>query len=362
MFGAQRLLMMLTLLRVPSIHEDQNLTIRANSNGLTVLLSSKFRSRYTGCKKHAVDINGKFWNDANELKKSILGDSDAGKKKPRNLKKAGVEKKVITNDTTAKVRENDAINTDSPAETTEVSTSCPQRTYKLKKSIIRQRLLTYIRTGRGKKELYFWTVTFPQGLADDVAYKIYNIWLTSLRQYSMLKEYLWIAERQENGTIHFHIAIPHKMPVKRANAMMAGTLKTFSRRGEIPFSIDQCKKYNGVDIAKHRKTKKVTNFAIKKGSRSLITYLTKYVTKNNTSFTHLAWHNSRGFSSLFTGVTFTAIEATDHGFHLCIDYEKAFESEFFIFYPWCEMSASNAPPKLLLNHIDNLNDYAQSQN
>jgi len=46
----------------------------------------------------------------------------------------------------------------------------------------------------------------------------------------------------------------------RANRMMGGTMKTFARRGELPASVHQCSRYNGVDISKNRKTKRVTNF------------------------------------------------------------------------------------------------------
>jgi hypothetical protein len=208
---------------------------------------------------------------------------------------------------------------------------------------------------RGKKELYFWTVTFPVGTGDAVAYKIFNIWLTTLRQYKLLKNYLWIAERQKNGTVHFHIAVPHKMPAKRANAMMQGTLTTFAKRKEIPFNVYQCKRYNGVDIAKNRTTRRVTNFALKKGSRALATYLTKYVSKNDEGFAHLAWHNSRGYSSIFTGLTFTVSEFIRFGFSRCIDRRLKFESQYFTFIPWI-----GDPPQAITDHLYQVNSFIQS--
>ncbi len=142
--------------------------------------------------------------------------------------------------------------------------------------------------------------------------------------------------------------------------MMKGTLKTFAARGEIPFSVFACRKYNGVDIAKNRKTRRVTNFAVKKGSKALVTYLTKYVTKNNTGFEHLAWHNSRGYSSIFTGVTFTieefkGIYKLDYFLHR--DRSKWFETEYFFFAPWCDLG----PPPILEQHLFKLNSYLQEQ-
>jgi len=230
--------------------------------------------------------------------------------------------------------------------------------YHVNKREVRQRLLGYINTEKGKKELYFWTVTFPKQISDDLAYKVFNIWLTSLRQYRMLKEYLWVAERQpQTGTIHFHIAIPHKMHVQRANAMMRGTLKTFIKRGELAYPLAAASRYNGVDIAKNRNTKRVTNFAIKKGSRALSVYLTKYVTKNDAGFTHLAWHNSRGFSAIFTGVTFTVSEFVSLAFDLFLDRTKCIKNDFFTFVPW----SREGPPDRITRHLFQLNSFIQSQ-
>ena len=145
------------------------------------------------------------------------------------------------------------------------------------------------------------------------------------------------------------------MPVKRANAMMAGTLRTFAKRGLIPFNVYQCKKYNGVDIAKNRNTKRVVNFAIKKGARALATYLSKYATKNNGTFSNLAWHNSRGYSSIFTGVTFTIPEFISYGFNLQIDRVKRLDAAFFTFIPW-----ANGPPPIITDHLFKINSYLQA--
>jgi hypothetical protein len=193
----------------------------------------------------------------------------------------------------------------------------------------------------------------------------------------MLRDYLWVAERQDGkradgrpatNTIHYHIAIPHYMNVQRANAMMRGTLKNLAKAGAIPYSLHQPQiaKYNGVDIAKNRKTGRVVNFAVKKGSRALATYLTKYVTKNNAGvanekgeievpgFEHLAWHNSRGYSSLFTAVTFTIQEFKDLKFGPFLNRVRVFEMNFAKFIPWLY-----GPPPLLTDHLYKLNSYIQ---
>jgi hypothetical protein len=149
------------------------------------------------------------------------------------------------------------------------------------------------------------------------------------------------------------------MHVKTANKYMAACLITCARAGEIDYSIPQCKRYNGVDIAKNRKNRKVTNFAgSRKGRTALTYYITKYITKNNSEFSHLAWHNSRGFSMLFTGVTFTKEEFINllewKGY---VRKNSSINNDWFQWHPW----NWKCPDKLLqelvkLNtHIQNLN-------
>jgi hypothetical protein len=336
--------------KVPSV-VGYPLRIKATASGITVLKENNFRRRYTGNKFSAVDINGGLWIRASELEKHVREGVDKKPKKKARVETPAAEKKLIDMQISGNLS---TLQMPDRVDSPKLSTK-KERQYSVHKREVRQRLLGFMNTQRGKKELYFWTVTFPKGTADDIAYKMYNIWLTALRQYRMLKAYLWVAERQENGTIHFHIAIPHKMPVQRANAMMRGTLKTFSRRGEVPYTVYQCNRYNGVDIAKNRATKRVTNFAIKKGARALVTYLTKYVTKNDGTFKHLAWHNSREFSSIFTGVTFTVPEFTNNGWHLLIDRRKQLSCEYFTFVPWI-----NDPPPEFTEHLYILNSYIQN--
>ena len=79
--------------------------------------------------------------------------------------------------------------------------------YKIDKVQVCHRIKQYVNQMKGEKMLYFWTITFPKGTSDDTTYILMNKWLTRLRQESLLKEYLWITERQENGTIHFHMVV-----------------------------------------------------------------------------------------------------------------------------------------------------------
>jgi len=341
---------------LPSVPSSVDLSLRASASGVIYLKQGRYRSRYTGNKYSAVDINGKLWLKSADLKKAIKG-SESGQKKKKASIKMPAGKKYHSN---LLPQNSEILSTTEPQLlpiSSDFSTKS-QKTYSVNKKEVRQRILGYLNTKKGQEFLFFWTVTFPPSVTDAIAYQAYNIWLTRLRQLKMLREYIWVAERQGNGTIHFHIAIPHYMHVHRANAQMRGTLRNMVRRGIINGNIDSFRKYNGVDIAKNRKNgqpHKVLNFAAgKKGARALTGYLTKYLTKNDTEFTHLAWHNSRGYSSIFTGITFTMAEFRSNGMYHRIDVSKRFENEYFVFVPWW-----GEPPKKLTDHLYELNSGLQ---
>jgi hypothetical protein len=398
--------------RVPGVGQD-TLVLKATATGITFLHDRKFTKRYLGSKKCAVDINGKFYADSVELDRCIdesKKSRDNKGKRPGKKKASGSHpesQKLLIEFTPDRVNEpaNYPNSTNQENFSPESAENLPKvakkeriKAYSINKREVRQRILAYINTMKGQKELYFWTVTFPAGTPDNVCYQAFNTWLTKLRtRYkdnsgkllrAMLRDYLWIAERQlgerlivkkaATGTIHFHIAIPHFMNVQRANALMRGTLKNLAKKGLMPGAVCNPKtndqyylpsiaKYNGVDICKNRKTNRIVNFAVKKGSRALATYLTKYVTKNDAgvpdetghiavpAFTHLAWHNSRGFSCLFTGVTFSIEEFTALGFRPFLNKVRQFRMNFATFIPWLY-----GPPPLLHDHLFHLNSSVQA--
>lgn len=326
----------------------QELTLKADLNGVTILKEGRYKKRYVGSRTYEVDINGKL-RTAQELKKLQAPESERLRKKFGGPAKSPAKKIIMQK-----------LNKDNPNEVSLAWDPGPARSYSINKPEIRARLFTMIASQPAdRRELYFWTVTFPLKTDDATIYRLFNIWLTRLRRDGLLKNYLWVAERQANGTLHFHLAITHKMPVKTANAYMRAALVTACKRGEIPFTVWQCKRYNGVDISKNRKEKRVTNFALgKRGRRALISYITKYITKNEGKFTFLAWHNSRGFSQLFTGVTFTLEEFCNvYALAKFVRRHSAIKTEFFQFHPWV-----NGPPPTLETELLKLNSFIQNLN
>lgn len=174
-----------------------------------------------------------------------------------------------------------------------------ERKYKINKQKIRSRLLTHINCQRGYKQLYMLTITFPPMVGDDIAYKLLNLFFTEARQQHLLKSYLWVAERQKNGTIHYHVAITHYVKIQALNCIMRDNIKKYIRKGLIAWTQSEAHLYNGCDLAKDRQSGRITNYADVRNKKLLGAYITKYVTKNTEEFKHLAWHNSRDFSAIF---------------------------------------------------------------
>lgn len=229
------------------------------------------------------------------------------------------------------------------------------RQYTINKKEVTHRIRNYVNQMKGEKLLYFWTVTFPLFTTDDTAHILLNKWLTRLRTERMIKEYLWITERQENKTLHFHMVINRKMDVQKANKYMRASIMHSINSGEIQYDRTKAMRYNGVDIAKDRKTRRVINFAKQNRQKALTNYLTKYVTKNNEAFTHLAWHSSREYSNLIIAVRFTHKEITASNIIDLLNQDTPIIGEYYIFYRW-----KGKPPNELLHYLSQLNNGLQS--
>lgn len=231
------------------------------------------------------------------------------------------------------------------------------RKYGINKQLVRARITAMVNMlisdQRIKNpKLYFWTVTFKAGTPDAVCYQLLNTWLTALRQSGRLLSYLWIAERQENGTVHYHLAVPHYMHHRSVNKTMRGHLFDLQKKGLLPgMTRAEIQKYNGVHIARDHKTKRIVNFAQPKKARALARYLSKYITKNETSdLQHFAWHCSRDWSALVLGMCFTRAELSTFvkGSNLDAD---GLQGEFATFYRWKNF----IPPDCLTNHLARIN-------
>jgi hypothetical protein len=313
------------VLDIPYTHHDMRYSL--SLTGVTTLTQSRYKMRHSGARE-IVQVPGKGFMLASQYKKTLHHEPPKKKRRKKPQK-----------DTT----------------TTEPQISKVSQ-YRIDKTEVTHRIRGYINQMKGEKLLYFWTISFPINTTDDTAYILLNKWLTRLRQERLLREYLWIAERQENNTIHFHMVINQRMDVKKANRFMRASIMHCINKDEIKWTREAAVKYNGVDIAKDRKTKRVTNFAKGNKQKSLSNYLTKYITKNDSTFTHLAWHSSRGYSNLITAVRITEKEFQSSNLPKLISTESPLIAEYFIHHRWQAL-----PPKDLLMYLALINQDIQRQ-
>lgn len=191
------------------------------------------------------------------------------------------------------------------------------RTYQLNKTKVRKKISAMCRLSQAVKFIAFYSISFPVNAPDDVLYKIFNSWLTNCRKRYGLKTYLWVAERQKNATLHFHLLTTNKMNIKEVNKAMAQAIGTEVSKKVISWGNSSAEKYNGVDVDSPQQPKKRQNenreqYRKRLSKRGLASkaqiikwisgYLTKYLTKNNIEFKRLPWHCSRDISALFTSV------------------------------------------------------------
>lgn len=207
----------MNILKTPPVHRELNNSV--SLSGITLLKDGKYSNRYVGLKQVQVTPNG-----------NII-----------------IEKPPVRTNGNKPQRKNATVKTDSDVhnQNTEHCINDHPRSnghrFSIKKPVIRARILNYINQQKGTKELYFLTVTFPTCVTDDLAYKFFNQWLTVLRSKNIIRQYLWVAERQQNGTVHYHIAIPHRVYAPHANKAMQIILTNAVRKQQLQWNIQAAK-------------------------------------------------------------------------------------------------------------------------
>lgn len=207
-----------------------------------------------------------------------------------------------------------------------------KRSYGMNVSYFKRKAIAYGLLNQSMRFLAFYTVSFPKGIDDDIAYKIWNIALTRLRRGHGLKSYLWVMERQKNGTVHFHMLTNDYMRVTDFNRMVAISIDAHVIAGNCSWGNSSLSRYNGVDV-------KNINRNIKNGCvltrseivKNVIRYLAKYMSKDLRSETHRVWHCSRLVSALYISVAVDEwdMQAFIYETKLYPDNAKLIKSEFF---------------------------------
>lgn len=219
-----------------------------------------------------------------------------------------------------------------------------KRIYKLNKSKIRKKISAFCRLDKTVQFVAFYSISFPVAAADDVLYRIFNKWLTNCRTRYNLKSYIWVAERQENNTLHFHLLTNDYMNIQSVNKSMATTINNEVNKGSLSWGKSSKEKYNGVDVDSPQRPKKRQNETREKFRKRknwlknmnkakvmqwMAKYMSKYVTKNDIEFNRLAYHSSRDISQLFTSKVINDNHLDNFSQHLTDDAESyvIFENE-----------------------------------
>lgn len=190
-------------------------------------------------------------------------------------------------------------------------------TYKLNKTKVRKRITALCRLEQSRQFLAFYSISFPSGIKDQIIYQIFNKWLTNCRTRYGLSTYVWVAERQGNGTLHFHLLTNNRMEIQTINRAMANSIETTVNQGLAEWGSSSRSLYNGVDVDSvqtpkkrqyetreqyRKRLKTYKRHTIHERVRWATLYMTKYMTKNDTEFMHMPSHCSRDISQLFTSM------------------------------------------------------------
>lgn len=172
--------------------------------------------------------------------------------------------------------------------------------YCVNKSLVKSKAHVFFELPTSRKFIAFYSISFPEGLPDKIGMKCLNIWLTRIRKLNPKINYLWVAERQKNGTMHFHVLVDKWLNIRVTNWYMAQSLDKY--RNDLPevFKNWNKRKYNGVDV------REVYN---RKGVQK---YIAKYCTKRSDLFECRANGFSRLISGLFTKVMVSSSTAWEY--------------------------------------------------
>lgn len=214
-----------------------------------------------------------------------------------------------------------------------VVTEAGPRMYGVNVAKLRAKAIAFALLQASQRFLAFYTVSFPAGLSDDCAYKIWNSCLTFCRAECRLRSYLWVAEYQKNGTIHYHMLTNDYMDVVKINRFVAGSIDYHVQRGAAVWGRSSLERYNGVDVKP----------VFKRGARPelrtstviverVVRYLSKYVSKDLRCSAHRVWHCSRLVSALFVSCSLGAGDLLEVGAEMGKDVRMAKSGDFTFYF------------------------------
>lgn len=181
------------------------------------------------------------------------------------------------------------LKTKKPKKTKEPKEKKPKslKNFRINKKEVTQRINALSALKISKNNLFFGTISFPINFPDTSAIKVLNSWLTTVRLKTDYFNYVWVSERQKNGTLHYHIIFNKFLNVRLYNYIIAKAIDVEIKNNNLSWSNSSKEKYNGLDI------RKIFNL------KSITAYVTKYVSKSNDIFNSRAWGMDHTTANLF---------------------------------------------------------------
>lgn len=230
-----------------------------------------------------------------------------------------------------------------------------KRFYQIPVMKVRDKADAFFQLRQSARFMAFYSISFPSGTSEDICFQLFNTWLTRVRKTRKDFEYLWIAERQGNNTVHFHMLTHCFLNIRVVNHFMAAAIQTQVQKGNMEWGNSSKELYNGVDVKHVHNAKGVSR------------YLTKYMTKRKKDengvmvkeyhkFNRLAWHCSRRVSALFTSRIVSGDYLAEligqpwfsHSSYICSVDERA-ARVFDVFY------FTKSPPRSVLQELRKIN-------
>lgn len=153
------------------------------------------------------------------------------------------------------------------------------------------------------------TLTLVNDCEDTKAVKMLNKFLTATKKQIGTYNYVWVAERQENGRIHFHMIVDKKLDINYVNSLWV--VQQFNSGVYHDFSNEKLKLYTGLNFKQLHKMGELgqqiaheylnpVDVVKVKTIDGVSAYLTIYILKNETKMSCAVWHCNRNVSRLFT--------------------------------------------------------------
>lgn len=153
------------------------------------------------------------------------------------------------------------------------------------------------------------TLTFVNHCEDTRAVKLLNKFLTATKKQLGAYNYVWVAERQDNGNIHFHMITDKKFNIDYINSLWV--LQQYNGGIVHDFANEKLKLYTGLNIKQLHKLGELgykiiheylnpVDIVKVKTIDGVSAYLTNYIIKNETKMSCAVWHCNRNVSRLFT--------------------------------------------------------------